>query len=68
MSDSGEMTLHILEVCKMYETLWYVESEMNRNRNARDKRMEILLDYFMPSMHTTLKSNMYIYYPTLDRF
>jgi hypothetical protein len=30
--------------------------------------MEIVLDYFMPSIHTTLKTNMYIYYSTLDRF
>jgi hypothetical protein len=30
--------------------------------------MEIVLDYFMPSIHTTLKTNMYIYYSTLDQF
>jgi hypothetical protein len=31
-------------------------------------RCDSLLDYFMPSIHTTSVSNIYIYYSTLDRF
>jgi hypothetical protein len=55
------MWFQVLTAVKMKIYFWVMMCELKGRRWSS-------IGLFMPSIHTTLKGNMYLYYSTFDRF